>query len=261
MLLVNTQASAQPTLGAREVALGQAATALPGSSWSIFGNPAMGNQESSSVSFFGLRYYGMQEITDMAAVINIASGLGAFGLGAHRFGDDLYNESRLRAAYKNSYEGFHLGLALTYHHVVMGGGYGTLGAIGIDVGLGAEVSQRLWIGANATNINRPAYGSYMDIDEELARSLNIGFGYTLADAALVLMDVYKDVRFPISYRGGFEVEFLRYFRGRAGITTEPISFSGGFGYANRLWAVNIVVQKHENPALGMSPGLDLEVKW
>lgn len=255
------QSIAQATLGAREVGLGQATTALPESGWSIFANPAMMDRTSNSVSFFGLRYYGLDEITDMAAAVNISTSVGSIGFGVHRFGDDLFNESRLRVAFKNAYDGFHYGISVNYSHVVQGGVYGSSGAPGLDLGLAAAITQTLWIGAKATNINQPSYGSYQELEEELARDLSIGFSYRLSDIALFSGDVYKDVRFTISYRVGIEVILFDYFSVRAGITTKPVTFSGGFGYTNRLWGVNIVVQQHENPVLGLSPGLDLQVTW
>lgn len=258
---INQQSIAQATLGAREVGLGQATTALPESGWSVFANPAMIDRNSNSVSFFGLRYYGLAEITDMAAAVNITTSVGSIGFGTHRFGDDLFSESRLRVVYKNAYDGFHYGIALTYSHVAFGGDYGSVGAPGLDLGLAAMLTQALWIGAKATNVNQPSYGSYQDLEEELTRELSIGFSYCFSEIALFSWDVYKDVRFPISYRAGIEVLLFEYFSGRAGITTNPVTFSGGFGYANSLWGVNLVVQQHENPVLGLSPGIDLRVTW
>jgi len=258
---INQKSIAQATLGAREVALGQATTALPGSGWAVFANPAMIDRTGNSVSFFGLRYYGLDEITDMAAAVNISTSVGSVGFGAHRFGDDLFNESRLRIGYKNAYDGFHYGLALTYSHVAFGGDYGSVGAPGLDLGLAAAITQTLWIGAKATNVNQPSYGSYRDLEEDLVRELSIGLSYRLSEIALFSGDVYKDVRFPISYRAGIEVLLFDYFSGRAGITTKPVTFSGGFGYANSLWGVNVAVQQHENPVLGLSPGVDLQVTW
>jgi hypothetical protein len=252
---------AQVTLGARSIALGQATTALPNSQWSVFQNPAMISGQQPSVSFFGIRYYGLAELTDIAAVVSYPTKAGVIGGGAHRYGDDLYNESRLRLVYKNSYQDFHYGAAVNYNHVAQGGGYGSVGALGIDAGIAARISRGLWIGAKATNINQPQYGQINDIEENLPRNLSIGFSYRLTRGALLTTDVVKDVNFPISYRGGIEVEVIDNLQARAGITTAPQTFSGGFGYNTPLWGVNLVVQKHETRALGYSPGLDFNISW
>ncbi len=260
-VLASVNAHAQATLGARSIALGQATTALPNSQWATFENPAMMDQARPSVSFFGIRYYGLAELTDLAAVVTYPTSIGVIGGGAHRFGDDLYNESRIRVGYKNAFQNFHYGVAVNYSHVVQGGGYGSVGALGIDAGIAARITNGLWLGAKATNINQPKYGQINDIDENLPRNLSIGFSYHLSEIALLTTDVIKDVNFPLAYRGGVEVQMIENLFARAGITTAPQTFSAGFGYNSVLWGINLVVQKHENAALGYSPGLDLNISW
>ncbi|MDR8393514.1 hypothetical protein NC796_20330 [Aliifodinibius sp. S!AR15-10] len=247
---------AQNVIGARAVSLGQASTALPNEEWAVFSNPALMSSKNKSVSFFGIRYYGFAELTDMAASVNYPTGWGTLGAGAHRYGYDLFNRSRIRVAYKNSFQLFHYGAVLNYSHVSQGGGYGSAGAVGLDVGIAAVLFKGGWIGARATNINQPNYGN---TDEVLPRELAIGLSYQLSDIALLSSDVVKDVRFPISYRGGIEVYIFESFTARAGITTEPVTFSGGFGYESDIWQINVVAQNHTD--LGISPGLDLSIKW
>lgn len=254
-------AFSQATIGARELSMGSAMTALPESDWSIFANPAMISGSKSGISFFGVRYFGFEELTDLAVAFVMPSKVGSLALGAHRFGDELYNESRLRFGYKNSYRGFHFGLVANYNHLTIGGGYGSLGALGLDVGLAAMILEGLWLGAKASNVNQPFYGTYGDIREDLARDLSIGFSYFAADVVLISTEAVKDIRFPLSYRAGVEVKILGDFKGRAGITTEPVTFAGGFGFINKTWAVNIGVQQHENPLLGLSPAMDLRLSW
>lgn len=250
----------QAVVGARELAMGQAVTALD-SRWSVFGNPALMDREKRSVSFFGVRYYGLSEITDMAASLTYPTPAGTFGGGVYRYGDELFSENRLRLGYKNAFQGFHYGLALNYNHIVQGGGYGSLTALGIDAGLAARIAEGFTVGAKATNINQPSYGSYNNISEEPPRELSIGFSYRLSGLALFSSEVVKDVRFPLSYRGGVEVKLFDRLKGRAGITTGPVTYAAGFGYSAERWGVNVAVQQHENPVLGLSPGFDLFISW
>src|SRR5699024_11697471 len=94
-------AKAQAVLGARELAMGQATTALPGSAWSIFANPAMISEARPAVSFFAVRYYWLSEISDIAASVSYPTSIGVLAVGAHRYGYDLFNESRLRLGYRS----------------------------------------------------------------------------------------------------------------------------------------------------------------
>jgi len=254
-------AFSQAVIGARELSMGSVATALPESDWSIFSNPAMISGTHPGISFYGVRYYGLDELTDLAVALVIPSSIGSVALGAHRFGDDLYNESRLRLGYKHSYLGFHFGMVANYNHLAIGGGYGSAGALGLDVGIAAMILEGLWLGAKATNINQPAYGEYGNIREELARDLSIGLSYQLSDLVLISTEMVKDIRFPISYRAGFDARILGGFRGRAGVTTEPVTFAGGFGLLSKSWTVNVGVQQHENSLLGLSPAMDFRLSW
>jgi hypothetical protein len=254
-----SQAGAQDALGARELAMGQATTALPNSSWSIFANPAMISDEESTVSFFGVRYYGLSEVSDVAATVTYPTEFGVFAAGAHRYGFDLFSENRLRVGYKNAISGFHYGIVINYSHVVQGGGYGSGGALGFDVGVAAPILSGFWIAAKATNVNQPAYGSRNE--EELPRNLSVGLSYQLSDVALFSSEVFKDVRFPIAYRGGIEIHIIGGLKGRAGVSTSPQTFSAGFGYLGSFWSANVGVQRHENNVLGYSPAIDFQISW
>lgn len=261
LAFISADARGQAVLGARPVSLGQAVTALPGNVWSVFENPAMIRGKKHTVSFFGARYYGLADLSDVAAVITYPTSLGVIGGGVHRFGNELFSESRIRLTYKNSYQHFHYGVAFNYSHVAQGGNYGSFGAFSVDVGIAARIMDQLWIGAKATNINQARYGKVNEIVEEVPQNLSIGLSYRLSGVALFTTDVIKDVSFPISYRAGIEIDIINHLKARAGITTSPQTFSAGFGYNTHRWGINITVQRHEDVALGYSPGLDFNISW
>jgi hypothetical protein len=255
-------AYSQATLGARAIALGQATSALPNSTWSVFENVAMIGEKRAHASFYVMPHYGLADLTDIAAVVTYPTKYGVLGGGIYRFGNDLFNESRIRVVYENSYQYFHYGAAFNYNHVLQGGGYGSVGAFGIDVGISALITDGLWIGAKATNINQPAYGrTANNYREDLPRNLSIGLSYQLSGVALFTTDVVKDVDFPLSYRAGIEMKIIQDLKARVGITTAPQTFSAGFGYNTKTIGADIVVQKHSESALGYSPGIDVNIAW
>lgn len=251
-----TLVHAQNSVGARSVAMGQTGTALPGDHWSPFLNIALLSTDVTHVSFYGFRYVGISEITDIAATVSYPTSAGVFAAGIHRYGFNLFNENRILAAYKNSVGRFHYGGGVSYTHVNQGGNYGAAGAVGIDVGLAAEITTGFWFGARATNLNQPSYGS---TDEKLPRELAAGFSYQLTPGALLTSEVVKDVMFPMSVRAGLEFEIVRGLFARAGFTTEPETYSIGFGYFADKWMINFGLQQH-NP-LGLSPALDFGIQF
>lgn len=247
---------AQSIMGARSMAMGQTGVAIAGDNWSIFSNVALMETEQNQVSFYGFRYLGISEITDMAVSLNYQTNSGTIGAGIHRYGFNLFNENRMRVAYKNNLGKFHYGTAINYTHVFQGEDYGSAGAFGVDLGMGAQIAHPLWVGARATNLNQPGYGSS---EEELPREMAIGFSYQLVSRALFASELVKDVRFPMSYRAGVEFEIIEFLFARAGITTEPETYSFGFGYSADHWHINIAMQQHI--PLGLSPALDLSIRF
>lgn len=254
LLLLSSNVSAQVVIGARSIGLGQANAALVNDEWAGFGNPALLNAASPSTSFYGIRNYGFSELTDYAASFAFSHKYGISAVSFHRYGDELFNETRVRGTYKNEFENVHFGATINYSSLQFGGPFGSTGALGIDVGIASELTPGLWLGARATNINRPRYG---DTDEDLARELALGFSYRLTNKALLVADVVKDVRFPTSFRGGVEIELVERVFARSGVSTEPNTYSFGFGYKDVKWQFDIAVQQHT--VLGLSPGIGFKM--
>lgn len=246
----------QTTIGARSVSTGQTGVAIPGHQWAIFSNSALLPTNERRVSFYGFRYAGISEITDIAASVQLPTGLGTFGAGFHRYGFNLFNRTHLRLGYKKQVRQFHAGLSVSYSHVQQGGGYGSAGAVGISVGFAAQIIEPLWLGARSLNVNQPAYGNST---EYLPRDLAIGLSYLPSDRVLLTAEVVKDVRFPLSLRSGAEVELISGFFARTGITTRPKTYAGGFGYNTSHWQINIGIQQHI--PLGLSPAIDFGITF
>lgn len=246
----------QNSMGAKLVSMGQAGVALPDSEWSLFSNSALLSTNHNSVSFYRFRYVGISEITDLAAVLNLQTRVGTLGIAMHQYGFNLFSENRMIIGFKKSFGTFHAGISTSYYHVSQGGGYGSAGAVGVDIGIAAEMADGLWIGARASNVNYPSYGNS---DEILPRDLSFGFSYQLAENTVLSMEAMKDVMFPLSLRSGLQVELIPSLFARAGFTSNPETYSFGFGYVPDRWSVNIGIQQH-NP-LGLSPALDLGINF
>ncbi len=246
----------QNSMGAKLVSMGQAGVALPNSEWSLFSNSALLSTNQNSASFYRFRYVGISEITDLAAVLNFQTRLATVGFGIHRYGFNLFSENRVIIGFKKSFGTFHAGISTSYYHVSQGGGYGSAGAVGFDIGVAAELADGLWIGARATNVNYPTYGK---TDETVPRDLSLGFSYRLAENTVLSMEAMKDVMFPLSLRSGIQIELIPSLFARAGFTSNPETYSFGFGYAPDRWSINIGLQQH-NP-LGLSPAIDLGINF
>ncbi len=251
-------AEAQLTLGARGASMGESVTALPSGSWGVFGNPAMLYGTDNEAAFYGIRNFGLSELTDMAFAAHYHHhNYGSIAAGSHTYGFEKFRESRFRLGYAYEYVGIQAGIALNYTHIQIQD-YGSAGTLLFDAGVAypLPVPGELWIGAKATNISRSRIG---EAREELPRELSIGFSYKLSDRGTITGDVVKDVRFPVSYRGGIEVRLVDRLYMRGGLTTEPVTYSVGMGFSHQSFSINLVARQHY--ALDWSPGLDFSLSW
>ncbi len=256
LILTDRSASAQSTLGAAPLAMGQSGVALADSEWSVFNNIALMPTDHNHISFYGYQFAGIAEITDMALAGTFQTGLGTLGIGLHRYGFNLFHENRFLAGYKYSEGNVHFGVSASYTHLYQGEGYGSAGAPGFHLGIAAEPVQNVVVGIRTTHINQPSYGN---TDEELPREVAGGISYSLANESVITAELVKDVRFPVSFRSGVQFRLIPSFFARAGLTTEPSSWSGGFGYQPKPWTINIAIQQH-NP-LGLSAAFDFSLTF
>ncbi len=253
-ILLSQHVVGQVIIGAKGASLGNANTALNEDKWAVFSNPASIPQDDFSIGFYSLRYYGFPEITDVSSVVNFEFLKGYSALGFYRFGDNLYSETNINLGYKYSWMGVNTGISVQYRHLSFGKDYGAGSALSISIGFIAKIQSNINFGVKIRNVNRGTFNFQVQ-DEELPQDISVGMTYKLEEKALFVFDVFKDVRFPVSYRGGVDVEIVERIYGRIGATYDPLTFTFGMGYALERWQFNLVVQQHE--ILGISPGLDI----
>ena len=254
--MTTNKSSAQIYMGARASSLNHSITALNNNNWAIFGNPATVDPTKKQVSSYFIRYYGITELSDIAIAASYPIKYGVILGGIHSYGFDLYRETDIQLGWMMSYADLKSAIKIHYDHVAFGGSYGNDGSIGIDIGLLFPIHEKVDIGASATNLNRPEIG----VDgQERPRLLSVGIAYKPLDKGLILLDILKDVRYPIATRVGIEYPLLDQLVIRTGIGNNPINTTFGAGLVFGSWNVNFSVEKHQE--LGWSPGIDVGFTW
>lgn len=232
---------AQYVIGSRALALGNAASALTGNGWAVFGNPAMIAETGSMVSFYGSRNYGLNELSDKAAVLAISFPHVSLATGILGYGNEHFKKYVLQFALAGNWKEVYVGISAGYHHISFSGIYGSAGSFGLNAGVAVDMGNNLWLASKASNINLPAYGNS---EEELPRDLAIGLSSTFENKSLFTFELYKDVRFPLSVRAGLEVKIVKGVFGRLGVTGYPQTYSLGLGIKRGFIQVNLAVQNH-----------------
>jgi hypothetical protein len=244
---------------ARADALGYSVTADP-SAGGVHANPAAAaTRDRPATYFYARQSFGLSALRYGATYATLPLKWGAPSIGASTFGFDEYREVHLSAGYARSVSfgttrSIHLGTTVRYHHTSIAE-FGGAGALGLNVGLLVEMLRSLHLGAHATNVN----GARLVADEPLPRTLALGLHYQALDHVSVRADVFKDVRFPLSVRGGIEVRPVAPLVFRAGITTAPVRFMGGAGVQLGPLRASVAAEQHQD--LGWSPSASLRVHW
>lgn len=245
--------------GARAAALGGAATALSADVWG-HGNPASWSTlPGRAISFFATEAFGLSELRLGAAQYAEPTRFGTFSLGARIFGFEDYRETRFLAGYARGFSlgtarRIHAGIRLRFHQVSIPE-YGQASALGLALGGLVNILPNLDLGFQATNFHNPKLAG----DDALDRSLSLGLAYSPAEQLLIVADAFQDTDFPLSFRGGVEVQAVSALVLRAGFTTEPKRFTAGAGLRMGKLAADVAGENHE--VLGWSPAISFGVQW
>ncbi len=230
----------------------------------VHANPAAGaGAETRRVAFFGRQSYGLAALRYGSVSLRWPQALWDWQMtllgGASTFGGEGYREGHYslgiaRTLSFGTSRAVSAGLLVRYYHTRIEG-YGAAGAVGLHVGALFPLLPALRLGVHATNINAPA----LTKGEPLPQTLALGLHYRVRSGVQVVADVFKDLSFPASLRGGVEVRPLSPIALRAGITSSPVRFTGGVGLRLRRLRVHLAAEQHRT--LGWSPAGALSVRW
>ena len=244
---------------ARASGLGYASTALA-DAVGVHANPAAGAlHRQRAVSFFAREGFGLSALRYGSVYGTWPVRWGVVSSGASAFGGDAYREVHLSIGYARGLKfgttrQVYLGLTGRYYHTRIDE-YGSAGALGLHLGLLLPLLPTLHFGARVTNVNAPSLAE----GESLPQTLSVGLQYRATDRLLVVADVFKDLSFPASVRGGLEVRPISLLALRAGVTSTPTRFTGGAGL--RLDWIHAHVAAEQHADLGWSPAASLEIHW
>jgi competence ComEA-like helix-hairpin-helix protein len=128
--------------------------------------------------------------------------------------------------------------------------------MGIDIGVLGLISESLTLGFAAHNLNAPRIGLSC---EELAQTYALGLSYKALSNFLIVLDLEKDVRFPISIKSGVEYRPVTAFSIRIGFSTEPSRLTGGFGVHYAMLDIDYAFATHRD--LGLTNHLSVSLRF
>ncbi|MEM7369052.1 MAG: hypothetical protein AAF587_10675 [Bacteroidota bacterium] len=219
-----------PAVGARAVGLGYAYTAMRGDIWSLFHNPAgITGSNSVQVGVYLEQRFLLKELSygHAGAIFPIFKNQAA-GVEISSFGFDAYRENLAAVSYGITVlDKISVGAKLAYANLNIPG-YGAAGTVLVQMGAHTQINSQLSLGVSAFNVNRATFLT-QGRREILPSHLTAGLAYQPTDKVLVVVDVQKALEFPVSFRGGIEYQLHEILYARIGVSTEPLTLTGGLG--------------------------------
>jgi hypothetical protein len=215
--------------GSKNIALGYAVTAMGNNAWSLFSNPACAPRMERTLGLYcSPQPFGLSELALGSLVYQEPFPFGTLGCGAYSQGFELYRESGavLGFAAPVSDTSVIIGISVCYTNLSIRG-YGSAGTFVVNTGAAVRVEEGVLLGASVLNLNQATIGA--QVAERLPVCFVLGVSGRPLSTVIVFLDAFKDVRYPVDFRCGFEYMPLEALALRAGTSTDPSSMTGGIG--------------------------------
>ncbi len=234
-------------LGAKPAGMGYTYAAM-NDKWSQFNNPGgMAYVNEMAVYAAFENKYAITGLNSLGAAFVSNIGIGTAGVSAFRFGDDLYNEQILSATYSNKFGIAGLGVRANYVQYTIEE-FGTKGAITLDFGGVAQITELIRFGAYVRNINQAKLAELND--ERIPTLLNTGLAFLPMEKLTLAVEVENDIDLEASFKVGLEYRFLEKFYARTGIKTNEFTNYFGLGFISQKLQIDYALTRDQ--VLGFS---------
>jgi len=236
--------------GARSLAMGGATVVLP-DIWSSFNNQAAAAfLDQPGIGIFFENHFFIKELQYEGLAIAWPTKQGTFSAIIHYSGASLFNEIKTGLAYSRKFgKYFSAGIQLDWVRVHVAEEYGNKNLISCEIGLLYRANKQFSLGLHIVN---PVPIKLSSLPRELLpTTFCLGTGIQFSPSFLTTLEIEKDLQFPPVFRCGMEYNFARSFNVRVGISTQPVTFSFGFGLEFGNFKLDLASTYHQ--VLGFSP--------
>jgi len=238
-------------VGARSNSLANASVALE-DVWAYHHNPA--NLTALKKWSCGISYenrFLLKELQSQGLVLAIPLKVGVISTGVQSYGFKNFRTNRIGLGYSLFLSEFlSMGVQLNYHQLRLTDAYGMKQSLTAEVGLQAMINKNWKIGCSIFNIGRSLLSSYSE--DRLTTLIRFGTYYKLSEKVMVLAEAEKNIEYPLRLKSAIEYAPMSKVFLRAGIATQPIEVSAGFGYKFKS-QYNLDFGSSYHQILGWSP--------
>ncbi len=246
--------------GARSAALGNASVTLS-DVWSAHHNQAgLGfiTKACAGVSYENRFLVPELGLSGAVVALPLKEKRGTFGLSIRKFGYSQYSESKIGLGFGRAFgEHLSIGMQINYQNVQFADVYGSKTAFTVEAGAIYKLSPVLTVAAHVFNPNR---SRLTELDQDrLPVAMRFGLRYQFSNMVFIAAETEKDSYNKPVFRAGIEYMAGSVLYLRAGMGSQPISSSFGFGL--KLKKLQIDMAGNFHPVLGFSPQFSLTYQF
>jgi len=241
-------------IGGRSAGIANASVTL-NDLWTIYNNQAgLAEINKNSAGIYYENFYGLKELGLKAGAIAIPTKYGVFGLGLSYFGYTQYNENKIGIVYAKKFGNkFSVGIQLNYLSTHIAEDYGNTSAIAAEIGIQYNINKKIKIGAHIYNPTKTKIADYND--ERVPTIFKLGLSYLFSEKLIVAIEMEKDIQYNPVFKTGVEYHAVKQFYFRAGISTNPVLNSFGFGLEFKNFNIDFATTYHQT--LGFTPQVSI----
>ena len=252
--ILTISAFSQYNPGAKQISLSNSDVALSDDVFSLFNNPAGLSQMNWRE--IGIYYspapFGLSELSNGFVAYHEPTSFGSFAIGGMTYGYELYRESKISMGYSYNYNNkFFAGVVLNYQTVSIHN-YGNDGAIFLNLGGLAYLTNYFRFGFSIQNLNKASFG---ETKNQIPIVLNAGFSYDVIDEITINATIEKDINYKPSIQFGINYDIIEYLSLRSGFSNEPSRYSAGIGINYSIFSLDYAVFTHNDLGLTHQAGL------
>lgn len=263
-ILINLSAS---ILKAQEVFLpGSRSQALAGISaslsdaWSVFGNQA-GIAQINRVTMGGAYHnrFFVKELSSSSGLFILPIHASVFAFSVYQFGKATFRDEKFGIAFARSLNPrLHFGIQFNYYRFYLAEENQTVGSSGVELGFQYQLTDQLLVGIHALN---PYKTSIQTISGEYSypSRFNLGTSLKLSESFGFVMELQKDLLYPLNIKTGLEFDLMKKLFIRTGISAKPYQLSAGIGLVMKKMNIDMAVAY--NQYLGNSPSVSFQYQF
>ena len=252
--ILTISAFSQYNPGAKQISLSNSDVALSDDVFSLFNNPAgLSQMNWREVGiYYSPAPFGLSELSNGFVAYHEPTSFGSFAIGGMTYGYELYRESKISMGYSYNYNNkFFAGVVLNYQTVSIHN-YGNDGAIFLNLGGLAYLTNYCRFGFSIQNLNKASFG---ETKNQIPMVFNAGFSYDVIDEITINAAVEKDINYKPSIQFGINYNIIEYLSLRSGFSNEPSRYSAGIGINYSMFSLDYAIFTHNDLGLTHQAGL------